>query len=166
MSALALLACGSPGGGGTAADPPRPSGGGGVLSSEEGTRFCVSLHEQMATCAAEFIDMNIELRARYFPSFAAKVADPRARAELREEGIQEALTDGTGPLAPRRERCEQYVAHGPAVPSGDAVQARRCFERPTCAEKLSCLRPSQEQRYIDRAKDPSGSTPDGSPRMN
>ncbi len=148
-----------------AAHPEQPSAGAATLSSEDAARFCVTLHEQMASCAPEFIDMNIDLRSKYFPAFAQKASDPATRAEMRDEGIKEALADGTGPLEPRQERCKQYVEHGPPVPSGDVAQATVCFKKATCAEKMACLRPSQEQRYQDRAKDPGESTPEGAPKM-
>lgn len=69
-----------------------------TLPPEEATAHCVRLHEQLATCSGEFIDMNLELRAKYFPPFAKEVANPEARAEMRKEGIAEAIADGTGPI--------------------------------------------------------------------
>jgi hypothetical protein len=146
-----------------ASTPPSP--GADMLPPDEAAAFCVRLHEQVATCPSEFIDMNLELRAKYFPPFAAKIADPAARAEIQKEGVKETLADGTGPVEARRARCQEYVAHGPPVPRGDVAQAETCFQKASCAEKIACLRPSQEARYTARAKDPSESTPQGAPKM-
>ena len=136
-----------------------------TLPPEEATAHCVRLHEQLATCSGEFIDMNLDLRAKYFPAFAKAVASPEARAEMRKEGIAEAIADGTGPVEPRRARCKEYTEHGPKVPRGDVVEAEGCFQKASCAEKIACLRPSQEQRYSSRAREPGDSTPEGAPKM-
>ena len=136
-----------------------------TLAPEEATNHCVRLHEQLATCSGEFIDMNLELRAKYFPAFAKEVASPEARAEMRKEGIAEAIADGTGPLPPRRARCTEYTEHGPKVPRGEVAEAEACFQKASCAEKIACLRPSQEKRYSSRAKEPGDSTPEGAPKM-
>jgi hypothetical protein len=100
-----------------------------MLPPDQAAAFCVRLHEQVATCPSEFIDMNLELRAKYFPAFAAKIADPAARAEILQQGVKETLADGTGPAEPRRARCQDYVAHGPPVPRGDVAQAETCFQK-------------------------------------
>jgi hypothetical protein len=135
------------------------------LPPDEALAFCVVLHEQLAACAGEFIDMNLDLRAKYFPPFAEEVANPTARAEMRKEGVAEAIADGTGPIEPRRDRCQQYVAHGPKVPRSDVAESAGCFQKASCAEKIACLRPTQEARYAARAKEPGESTPEGAPKM-
>jgi hypothetical protein len=170
LHALLTIAVGMIGCGGAAHEEPAATAGqastaGESLKPEEATNHCVRLHEQLATCAGEFIDMNLDLRAKYFPPFAKEVANPEARAEMRKEGIAEAVADGTGPVEPRRERCKQYVEHGPQVPRGEVAEAEVCFQKASCAEKIACLRPSQEERYAKRAKEPGDSTPEGAPKM-
>jgi hypothetical protein len=135
------------------------------VSADEATRLCVMLHEQMAACAPEYIDMSIELRTRYFPAFAEKAASPELRAAMREEGIREAVASGTGPIEAREQRCKEYVAHGRPVLRGDLAQADLCFQKVSCAEKMECVRPSEERRYQDRAKAPATSWPGGVPNM-
>jgi hypothetical protein len=162
--AMGLMGCGA----GAPEAPAAPVGhaaAGEVLSPEEATNHCVQLHEQLATCSGEFIDMNLELRARYFPPFAEKLANPADRAEIRKMGIAEAIADGTGPIEPRRERCKEYVEHGPKVPRAEVAVAEGCFQKASCAEKIACLRPSQEERYSSRAKAPGDSTAEGAPKM-
>lgn len=168
--ALATIAMGIIGCGGAAHEEPAAPAGQAAsaaetLPPEEATNHCVRLHEQLATCSGEFIDMNLELRAKYFPAFAKEVANPQARAEMRKEGISEAIADGTGPLPPRLARCKEYTEHGPKVPRGEVAEAEACFQKASCAEKIACLRPSQEQRYSSRAKEPGDSTPEGAPKM-
>jgi hypothetical protein len=135
------------------------------LPPDEAAAFCLVLHEQLAACAGEFIDMNLDLRAKYFPPFAQQVADPVARAEMRKEGVAEAIADGTGPIEARRDRCQQYVAHGPKVPRSDVAESTGCFQKASCAEKIACMRPTQEARYAARAREPGESTPEGAPKM-
>ncbi len=95
----------------------------------------------------------------------SQMANPETRAEIRKEGIAEAVADGTGPLEPRQERCKQYAEHGPKVPRADVVEAEVCFAKTACAEKIACMRPSQEARFAARAKEPGDSTAEGAPKM-
>lgn len=112
------------------------------------------LHEQVVPCAGEFIDLNIELRSRYFPDFAAAAADPAKKAEMRRVGIEEVMADGAGPLEPRQKRCREYAEHGPPTPSGAVPQMEACYAKASCAEKMDCMRPVLEERYSKRAAAP------------
>jgi hypothetical protein len=170
LALVTMMMMGIVGCGGAAHDEPtaivgQASSAAGTLAPEEATAHCVRLHEQLATCSGEFIDMNLDLRAKYFPEFAKQLASPEARAEIRKEGIAEAIADGTGPIGPRQERCKEYTEHGPKVPRGEVAEAEACFQKASCAEKIACLRPSQEVRYSSRAAAPGDSTPEGAPKM-
>ncbi len=162
---MGVIGCGGAAHEESAAPAGQASAAGASLAPEEAADHCVRLHEQLATCAGEFIDMNLDLRAKHLPPFAEKIANPGARAEIRKEGIAEAIADGTGPVEPRRERCKQYVEHGPQVRRGEVAEAEACFQKASCVEKVACLRPSQEERYAKRAKEPGDSTPEGAPKM-
>lgn len=131
---------------------PAPSSD--ALSLEEGTAFCVRLHESVVPCAGEFIDLNIDLRSRYFPEFAQKLSTPEARAEARKLGIEEVQADGAGPLEPRRQRCRGYAQHGPPTPRSAVPPMEVCFAKAACAEKIECMRPVLDARFKARAEAP------------
>jgi len=113
--------------------------------------MCVRLHEQTAQCAENFIDTMMALRSQYQPGFLEAVADPKARAEIRAEGLREAAADGTGPLEIRRKRCAEYAANGPPVPSSDPELLEKCYLLPHCTEKLTCMKPVLETRTAAQA---------------
>jgi|SoiMethySBSTD1v2_1073268.scaffolds.fasta_scaffold20532_3 hypothetical protein len=121
------------------------------LTLDQSVDFCVRLHEQVAPCAGEFIDLNIELREKHFPDFAEKAKDPKTRAAMHDEGIKEVLADGTGPLEPRRQRCKEYAEHGPPTPKSAVPKMEACFAKSACKEKVECMRPVLDERYGKRA---------------
>lgn len=120
------------------------------LSTAEAVAFCVRLHEQAAPCAGEFIDLTMDLRAKYFPEFAEKIATPEARAAAKKTGMEEVMADGTGPLEPRQQRCQDYVEHGPPTPRDAPARLEPCFAKAVCAEKIECMRPVMEARFQAR----------------
>lgn len=138
------------------AAPSRPEVADDSLTQAENVDFCIRLHEQLAACAGEFIDLNIELRTHYFPDFAKRVSTPEARAEARRIGIEEALADGTGPVEPRRQRCTEYCVHGPPTPRSDVPHMEGCYQKPSCADKVECARPILEARYQKKREQGEG----------
>jgi hypothetical protein len=122
------------------------------LSLLEARDFCVRLHEEVVPCAGEFIDLNIELRTRFFPDFAREAAEPRRKAEMRRIGIDEVMQDGAGPLEPRRQRCAKYAEQGPPSPRAAVQLMEGCYARSACADKVECMRPVLEERYAKRAQ--------------
>lgn len=125
-----------------------------ALALEEGTDFCVRLHEQVLPCSEAFIDLIMDLRAQYDPNFAAMMADANTKAEARKTGLEELAADGAGPLEPRRERCRGYASHGPPTPRSAVPRVEACYAMAACAEKVECLRPVMEERFqgFQRAK--------------
>lgn len=146
FSGLVLLSVGC-----ASTGKPDPSNGA-ALSHDDATNMCVRLHEQTAQCAEEFIDAVLSLRAKYEPGFSEVLADPKARAEIRAEGLKEAAADGSGPLEPRRERCAQYAAKGPPVPASDPATLEECYKAHDCAAKLACMKPVLEVRAAAQAQ--------------
>ncbi len=132
------------------AAPSPASSDGELLSAAESVDFCVRLHEQMVPCAPEFIDLTMDLRAKYFPEFAQKIATPESRASAKKIGIDEVMADGAGPLEPRRKRCQEYVEHGPPTPRSAPLQMEPCFAKQACGEKIECMRPVMEARFQAR----------------
>jgi hypothetical protein len=164
---LALQACG-----GTAEPPPAspaqpasttPAAASGAapsdeLSLDEATAFCVRLHEQVVTCAAEFIDMTMDLRGKYDPGFAARFSTPEAKAAAKKEGIEEVKADGSGPLEPRQQRCRDY-AREPPTPRKVPAETEPCFQIADCAQKIACMRPVMEARFRARAEAAAAAQP-------
>jgi hypothetical protein len=128
------------------------------LSLDEATAFCVHLHEELVTCAPEFIDLLLELRARYDVGFAAEHATPEAIAEAKRVGIEEVKEDGSGPLAPRQERCRGY-ARAPKTPRSAPPELEACFAISECTQKIACTRPVMEARFRTRAQAAAGASP-------
>jgi hypothetical protein len=44
---------------------------------------------------------------------------------------------------------------------GGLIAGEACFQEASCAEKIACLRPSQEERYAKRTREPGDSTAEG-----
>ena len=161
---LVLQACGgsaepppaSPSPPSSAAPPAAPAGtesaapGEDNLSLDEATAFCVRLHEQLVTCAPEFIDLMMDLRGQYDPGFSARFSTPEAKAAAKKEGIEEAKADGSGPLEPRQQRCREY-AQQPPTPRKVPGELEPCFKIADCKQKVECTRPVMEARFRARA---------------
>ena len=146
LIAVVMLGCGS-----HAAGPSSPpSSPPAVLSYDEGVALCERLHREAVPCAAEFIDLNIELRAKYSPEFAEAIKDPAARKEITEIGLQEVVKDA----ANVHERCSEYVKPewGPPQPRADLAVLDACYAKPACPDKIECLRPVMEPRFKYRAE--------------
>lgn len=47
----------------------------------------------------------------------------------------------------------------------EVASPEACFQKASCAEKITCLRTSQEVRCSSRARAPGDSTPEGAPKM-
>lgn len=132
-----------------ASSPAAPAEGTAPL--EQATAMCVRLHEEAARCTEPFVDQLLELRARYDPAFAQRLADPQQREELRRIGIEETLEDGTGDLARREARCTEYARNGPPAPASDPSTLEACYRLPDCASRVACMRPVLERRFAARA---------------
>jgi hypothetical protein len=117
------------------------------LADADAVPLCVELHEHLAKCPAEFIDLMIDLRAKHEPGFAAKVKDPKARADVRKAGIDEAKADGTDNAA----KCEHWVKTGPKTTASDASIMRGCFANDACPKLMTCISPVLERRMGARA---------------
>ena len=128
------------------------------LSLDEATAFCVRLHEQVVTCAPEFIDLMMDLRGHYDPGFQAKFSTPEAKAAAKTEGIAEVKADGSGPLEPRQQRCREY-AQQPPTPRKAPADLEPCFKIGECAQKIECMRPVMEARFRARAESAAAAQP-------
>lgn len=147
---VSLAACG---GGGAkpatpGADPDR------LMTQDEMVAFCVTLHSEVQSCAAEFTAMNVDLRATYSPEFAAMVSDPAQRQAIIEQGTQESLADA----ASAHERCVEFAqpSWGEPQPVGDTARLDACLAQPSCDAKMACLRPLVEPRFAFRARAGAG----------
>jgi hypothetical protein len=123
-----------------------------ALPLEEATELCIRLHEEAFVCKEEFIDLVIDLRGKYDPRFAKVLASREGRAAAKAEGLKEAVADGSGELEPRRRKCARYAAHGPPVPKADRPFLQACYTKPSCLERVACMKPVLERRFADRAK--------------
>lgn len=152
---LALQACG----GATEPRPAHPSppaapvaaASDEYLSLDDATALCVHLHEEMVSCAPELMDLIIDLRRRYDPSWPANHPTPESEAEAKIVGIEELKDEGTGPIEPRRERCRGY-AQAPKTPRDVPATLDPCFKITDCTQKVECTRPVMEARFRARAE--------------
>lgn len=144
LASLMFVGCGSS----TPSPTPRPSAAD-PLTTEEGIALCERLHREAVPCAREFIELNIDLRAKYSPQFAEAVKDPAVRAQAVEAGVAEAAHDAEH----ARERCTEYVKPqwGPPQPRSDLAVLDSCYAKASCADKMACLRPVIEPRFQYRA---------------
>lgn len=118
-----------------------------VVADADAVSVCIELHQHLAKCPGEFIDLMIDLRAKHEPGFAAKVKDPKARAEIRQGGIDEAKADGADDGA----KCQRWVSTGPKTSAADAATLRECFKVEACPAFMSCVAPVLERRMGARA---------------
>lgn len=111
--------------------------------------LCERLHHEVAPCARAFVQMNLDLRARYSPELAAQLADPEAREAAEQAGMAETAQDAEH----AHERCTEFAkpAWGPAQPRSDLARLDACYREASCAAKMSCLRPVIEPRFAYRA---------------
>jgi hypothetical protein len=140
---LVMSGCGSQAAATTTSQPA-------MLSYDESVSVCERLHREALPCAAEFIDLNIELRMKYSPEFAQAMKDPATRKEVTEIGLQEVSRDA----ANARERCSEYAKPewGPPQPRTDLAVFEACYAKPACPDKMACLRPVMEPRFKYRAE--------------
>jgi hypothetical protein len=146
---IALQACG-----GAVAPRPAPpvsAEADEYLSLEDATALCVHLHEEMVSCAPELMDLIIELRRRYDPSWPVDHPSPDSEAEAKAVGIEELKNEGTGPLEPRQELCRGY-ARSPKTPRAVPATLEPCFKISECKQKVECTRPVMETRFRARAE--------------
>lgn len=130
--------------------PSNPSPAPATLSYDEMVSLCERLHREAIACAAEFIDLNIELRMKYSPEFADAMKDPAVRKEVTETGLKEVRDDA----ANAHERCSEYAKPewGPPQPRGDLAVLDGCYAKQACADKVGCMRPVIEPRFKYRAE--------------
>nr|UXE46069.1 hypothetical protein Hi04_10k_c5591_00009 [uncultured bacterium] len=128
------------------------------LSLDDATAFCVRLHENVVSCAGEFIDLMMDLRGHYDPGFQAKFSTPEAKAAAKKEGIEEVKADGSGPLEPRQQRCREY-AQQPPTPRKAPAELEPCFKIADCTQKIECMRPVMEARFRARAEAAAAAQP-------
>jgi|GEM_PF-7018655 len=153
---IALQTCGS-------AVQPRPAQAVSAapdeyLSLEDATDLCVHLHEEMVSCAPEFMDLIIDLRRRYDPSWPVNHPTPESEAEAKVVGIEELKNEGSGPLEPRQELCRGY-AQSPKTPREVPATLDPCFKISDCTQKVECTRPVMELRFRARAEAASSGAP-------
>lgn len=134
------------------------TGSDGYLSFDDATAFCVRLHEELVSCAPEFMDLIIDLRRRYDASWPKNHPTPEAEAEARVIGIEETKEEGTGPLESRRERCRGY-AQAPKTLSDVPAKVEPCFKITDCTQRVECTRPVMEARFRARAEAAAGTQP-------
>jgi hypothetical protein len=99
------------------------------LSRTEAIAACVELKEKAVSCKDDWAD--------YWASLAP--ADKRAR--IREKVLPEIVTEGSGPLAPRQEKCGLDVDRKKswAMLTGELVAAARaCYQANGCKERVAC----------------------------
>jgi hypothetical protein len=97
----------------------------------DGVSLCVQMREQIFECKEVFADAFVEMRR---PPADQKVA-------LKKQVLEEITSDGSGPLPPRRQRCE---AMGRSI-SGSALapmqkQLDACGAMKDCRQRLTCIR--------------------------
>lgn len=145
FAVLVVVACG-----GGAPSSPSPAPEPATLSYDEMVALCERLHREAIACAAEFTDLNIELRMKYSPEFAEEMKDPAARKEVTEIGLKEMRDDA----ANAHKRCSEYAKPewGAPQPRSDLAVLDGCYTKPACADKIGCMRPVIEPRFKYRAE--------------
>jgi hypothetical protein len=97
----------------------------------DGVALCVQMREQVFECKEVFADAFVEMR------------NPPAdqKATLKKKVLEEITADGSGPLPPRRQRCE---AMGRSVPGGALATMQKqldgCAATKDCRQRLTCIR--------------------------
>ncbi len=113
------------------------------LTRSEAVEACVKNREKSYECREPFIDAMIELRLRK----AGKQVPPAQRAKMRELGLREIAEDGSGPLEPRRAKCEAMVAkmgEGAKMPRSVNDQLEGCYAQTDCQARVACMMPIME----------------------
>lgn len=130
-AALAVLAP-------TAATADKPA------SRDEAVAACVKNREQAFACKEPFIDAMIDMRLRA----TGKTVPPEQKTKMREKGLAELAEDGSGPLAPRRAKCESVVdgmsERGTNVEPGTLARLDQCYAKKDCKARVACMMPILE----------------------
>lgn len=115
--------------------------------------LCERLHREVVSCTREFVGLNIDLRIKYMPEFAERMADPEFRKAVEAEGAKETIDDA----ASAHERCVEFAkpAWGQPQPRTDLAALDGCYAQTACDAKMACLRPLIEPRFAYRAQHPS-----------
>jgi len=104
------------------------------LPREQAVDTCVWYKEVALQCRNELADF-------FVATFAKPDTPPETRARLRERALKEIVDEGTGPLAPRREKCGKDVDKRP-ITYGDLATLKRCAARvgDDCKAAVECAR--------------------------
>lgn len=106
---------------------------------------CVRFRERAHHCREALVDPWIRARAASCPDLAPRLATPEGRAELRAAALAEFEADGSGPLGPRRARCEAAAAQLPDSLRDYTVQMDDCRLEAGCAAWTACVVPAFER---------------------
>jgi hypothetical protein len=105
--------------------PPKPD------QLPDGVSLCVQMREQIFQCKEEFADAFVEMRN----------APADKRASMRQKALEEITADGSGPLPPRRKKCEPMAtAMSPAFLVEAQKQLATCGSTKDCKKRVSCIR--------------------------
>jgi hypothetical protein len=107
---------------------------------------CVAFRERACRCRHEMVEPMLQLRIRTRKDIAQLAATPGGQARLRRMALQEFVEDGSGPLLPRRNRCEAMVNGMDARKRAVADELEECDrDWSDCARWVSCVMPVLER---------------------
>jgi RNA polymerase sigma factor (sigma-70 family) len=120
------------------------SEGNATLTRSESVHACVRNREMSYECREPFIDAMMDLRLRK----AGKTITPEERAKMRQVGLREIAEDGSGPLEPRKVKCEAMLdkmGSGAGIPRAVHEQLEACYARTDCQARIDCMMPIMER---------------------
>src|SRR5262245_46049540 len=97
------------------------------LPRDQAIATCVAYKEKAVACKEELAD--------FFAGFAP--ADQRPR--FREKALQEIVAEGTGPLAPRQDKCAKDVEKSPLT-EADRAAMETCSAVKDCHAAIECAK--------------------------
>jgi RNA polymerase sigma-70 factor (ECF subfamily) len=104
------------------------------LPREQAVDTCVWYKEVALQCRNELADF-------FVAAFAKPDTPPEAKERLRERALKEIVDEGSGPVAPRREKCGKDVDKRP-ITYGDLATLKKCAARvgDDCKAAVECAR--------------------------
>ncbi len=119
------------------------------LSRSESSKLCVRFLAHILPCAADYAELELELRAEVFPAMARLLRQPLQRRQfLQKARSRLKILAGAG-KAKRWRHCGQESPFGPQARRAEQKQLESCYLLPDCQAKLACLKPMLRRRFAE-----------------
>jgi hypothetical protein len=113
---------------------------------------CLEFRERACQCRHELVDPWLDLRARTNPVLGEAMTTESGREEIKGLALKEFVEDGSGPLEPRRQKCQAMLESGKRPDARSITALADCEAKESCLDWVACIMPVMEELMAPKSQ--------------